>query len=105
LAICGKVRAGIDAACAVFLYAVCSVLNVEIRMRTTLNIDDYLLRDLLQATQAKTKTEAVKTAVIEYLRAKRKEKILSMRGKINITENWKQLRQLELTESHDPDHA
>ena len=74
-------------------------------MRTTLNIDDRLFKDLLDTTHAKTKTEAVKTAITEYLRIKRKEKILSMRGKINITDNWKQLRQLEVTEHDETNHA
>ncbi len=74
-------------------------------MRTTLNIDDYLLKDLLHTTHAKTKTEAVKTAITEYLRTKRKEKILGMRGKINITDDWKQLRQLEITECDETNNV
>lgn len=69
-------------------------------MRTTLNIDDYLFHDLLSLTNAKTKTEAVRTALTEYLRIKRKEKVLDMRGKIDIDDNWKELRQREIAE-HD----
>ncbi len=70
-------------------------------MRTTLNIDDYLFQDLLDITRAKTKTEAVKTALIEYLRIKRKEKVLSMRGRLDITDNWQELRQREIVELDD----
>jgi len=67
-------------------------------MRTTINIDDNLFRDLMSATQSKSKTEAVKTAIIEYLRLKRKEKVLSMRGKLDIDNGWKDLRQQEVME-------
>jgi len=67
-------------------------------MRTTLNIDDYLFHDLLNVTKAKTKTEAVRVAVTEYLRMKRKEKVLAMRGKLDIHDDWQKLRQSELSE-------
>ena len=67
-------------------------------MRTTLNIDDYLFEDLLSITRAKTKTEAVRTALTEYLRMKRKEKVLAMRGKLDIKDDWRELRQREIVE-------
>ena len=75
-------------------------------MRTTLNIDDYLFQNLLRVTKAKTKTEAVRIALKEYLHIKqeylhikRKEKVLAMRGKLDISENWQELRQREVKES------
>lgn len=49
-------------------------------MRTTLNIDDFLFQDLMDITRAKTKTEAVRTALTEYLRMKRKEKVFPICG-------------------------
>lgn len=67
-------------------------------MRTTLNIDDHLFQDLLIVTRAKTKTEAVRTALTEYLRMKRKEKVLAMRGKMDIRDDWQELRQREIAE-------
>ena len=67
-------------------------------MRTTLNIDDVLFHDLLTLTKAKTKTEAVRIALKEYLHLKRKEKLLSMRGKLDISDNWEELRRQEVTE-------
>lgn len=70
-------------------------------MRTTLNIDDFLFQDLMSITRAKTKTEAVRTALTEYLRMKRKEKVLNMRGKLNINNDWQKLRQQEMTESEE----
>jgi Arc/MetJ family transcription regulator len=67
-------------------------------MRTTLNIDDWIFQDLLSLTAAKTKTEAVRTALTEYLRMKRKEKLLALRGKVDIAPDWQSLRQAELEE-------
>jgi hypothetical protein len=73
-------------------------------MRTTLNIDDYLFHDLLSITNAKTKTEAVRTALKEYLQIKRKEKVLAMRGKIDIEDTCQELRQREIAEYDETDH-
>ncbi len=67
-------------------------------MRTTLNIDDYLFHDLLNVTKAKTKTEAVRVALTEFLRMKHKEKVLAMRGNLDINDDWQELRQKETVE-------
>ena len=67
-------------------------------MRTTLNIDDSLFCDLLDVTQAKTKTEAVRVALTEYLQMKCKEKVLALRGKVDIDADWQKLRQREIAE-------
>ena len=67
-------------------------------MRTTLNIDDWIFQDLLHLTAAKTKTEAVRTALKEYLRMKRKEKLLALRGKVDIDPDWQSLRNAETEE-------
>ena len=36
-------------------------------------------------------------ALTEYLRMKRKEKVLAMRGKLDINDDWQELRQREIT--------
>ena len=73
-------------------------------MRTTLNIDDVLFHDLLAVTSAKTKTEAVRTALKEFLRMKRKEKLLAMRGQLDLSDNWLELRQREVAEYEENFH-
>ena len=73
-------------------------------MRTTLNIDDFLFEDLLTITKAKTKTAAVRAALTDYLRMKRKEKVLAMRGKLDIIDNWEELRQREIPECSKENH-
>lgn len=67
-------------------------------MRTTLNIDDHIFNDLLRITKAKTKTAAVTTALTEYLRIKRKEKVIALRGNLDILDNWQESRLLDFTE-------
>jgi Arc/MetJ family transcription regulator len=68
-------------------------------MRTTLNIDDHLFHELMKQTHAKTKTEAVRIALTEYLRMKRKLELLALRGRLGIEDNWQRLRAREIEES------
>lgn len=65
-------------------------------MRTTLNIDDNLFTILMQLTQAKTKTEAVRKALINYIKLKKKENLLNLRGQLSIENMSKKLRKLEM---------
>ena len=61
-------------------------------MRTTLNVDDSLFPDLMHLTRARTKTEAVRLALREFVRQKRKEQLLALRGKLDLVDNWRELR-------------
>lgn len=67
-----------------------------INMRATLNLPDPLIHDLLKVTGEKKKTRAICLAIEEYIRRRRKEKLLSLSGKINIDLDWKKLEELEL---------
>lgn len=68
-------------------------------MRTTLTLDDRLLEDLMKFTDARTRTEAVKRAVAEWVRQKRLEKLKELRGKLMIETDVAALRQLEVEEA------
>lgn len=61
-------------------------------MKTTINIKDEVLAQLMEMTQAKTKTEAVNRALEDYVRLKSKDLLLSLPGKITLDENYRQLR-------------
>jgi Arc/MetJ family transcription regulator len=52
-------------------------------MRTTIDIDDKLMRDALRATGLKTKREAVELGLRTLLRLRRQEDIRRFRGKLN----------------------
>jgi Arc/MetJ family transcription regulator len=67
-------------------------------MRTTLNIEDDLFPELMRLTRARTKTEAVSAALKEYVRQQRKLRLLASRGKMDIENNWRELRDMELRE-------
>lgn len=71
-------------------------------MRTTVNIDDEKCRELMQITSAPSMAKAIQTALAEYLDIKRKRQLLALRGKLDISDNWQELRQQELQEQpHD----
>jgi len=49
-------------------------------MRTTLDIDDEILRETINTTQATSKKKAVEKALREYLRMKRRQHLLARIG-------------------------
>ncbi len=67
-------------------------------MRTTLNISDALMKELMSVTDAKTKTKAIDAAIREYIRKRKIKKLQSLSGKIEIVDNWRELRESELEE-------
>jgi Arc/MetJ family transcription regulator len=67
-------------------------------MRTTIHIEDSLFTDLMRLTKATTKTQAVRDALKEFIRLRRKEELLALRGRLDIEDNWRQLRKSELQE-------
>jgi len=68
-------------------------------MRTTLNIPDNLMSDLLSKTRLKSKTKAICIALEDYLYKKKVESLLSLKGKIKINSNRDELDRLEAEES------
>lgn len=74
-------------------------------MRTTINVEDIVFEELLTLTQARTKTEAVRLALREYIRLKRKAELLSLRDNFLIDDTWSELRSAEIDELGPPDDA
>ncbi|NCN69859.1 MAG: type II toxin-antitoxin system VapB family antitoxin [Betaproteobacteria bacterium] len=62
-------------------------------MRTTITIDDKLSQELMQTTGEKSITAAIRTALQGYLVGLRKQKLLALRGQVQIEDTWQQLRQ------------
>ena len=65
-------------------------------MRTTLDLDEDLIQELLKTTKARTKTEAIHLAISELIRRKRLEKLKSLSGKIRIDLDLKKAEKTEL---------
>jgi len=65
-------------------------------MRTTLSLDDGLIKELMDVTGARTKTEAIHLAISEFIRKKKIEGLLALEGKIHLSLDWRELEELEL---------
>jgi hypothetical protein len=65
-------------------------------MRTTLTIDDVQVEDLMQATGQTSVVAAIRQALDDYLQQARKKKVLALRGQVQIDDNWRDLRALEV---------
>lgn len=68
----------------------------EEHMRTTLNISDKLMKELESIASGKSKTQLFTEALEEYINNKRKEKLLSLRGKIKVEYDWQEEERKEL---------
>jgi Arc/MetJ family transcription regulator len=65
-------------------------------MRTTLSLDEGLIKELMAVTGAKTKIEAIHLAISEFVRRKKLEGLKSLSGKIHIDLDWRELEEREL---------
>jgi hypothetical protein len=67
-------------------------------MRTTMILDDGQVKDLMDLTGAKTRTDAVKIAVAEFIRRRKRERLKALSGKLILLDNWRELEELEVKE-------
>lgn len=65
-------------------------------MRATLNIPDELIDEVQRLSGQKTKTQAIVTVMEDYVRRKKMEDLLALRGKISIDYDWEQEEEAEL---------
>ena len=66
-------------------------------MRTTLILDDVLVESLMRVTGGKL-AAAIRHALQGYLKQARKQKLLALRGTVQVEDNWRDLRKLEIAE-------
>ncbi len=64
-------------------------------MRTTLNVDEALLEEVVVLTGEKSKGKAVSKALKEYIRRRRIQELRDMAGTIDLVDNWYELRHME----------
>lgn len=64
-------------------------------MRTTLDIDDDLLRALLARYPGKSKTEAIETALRAHLAEEAAKWLMEMAGKLEIEDVSAELRRVD----------
>ena len=67
-------------------------------MRTLIDIQDELMSGLLKETQAKTKKEAITTAIKTYLHLKRREKLAALIGNYDFGYTLEDLEKMRADE-------
>jgi len=67
-------------------------------MRTTINIQDALMEELLARSKAETKTQAVQVAITDYLKRKAADDLIALSGNIHIDSDWEADEERELNE-------
>lgn len=67
-------------------------------MRTTLNIRDEIVADVMRLTGAPTRSAAVNQALAEWLRRARLVRLKALRGKLTLDIDIDELRGRELAE-------
>lgn len=65
-------------------------------MRTTINLDEKLLEEVVCMSGEKDKGRAVNAALAEYIRRRRLQQLRALRGKIDLVDNLDELKRLEL---------
>ena len=68
-------------------------------MRTTLNLKDDIIIEVTRLTGTNNKSQAVNKVLEAFVREKRMQKLLDLKGKLHLDNNWKALREMELDES------
>ena len=64
-------------------------------MRTTLTIDDSVISQVIQTTRLGNPLDAIRQALHSYLQQEKLKQVIAMRGKVNLEDNWRELRQLD----------
>jgi hypothetical protein len=67
-------------------------------MRTTLNINDDVINKITELTGAKNRSKAVNEVLELYIKEKRLNNLLSLKGKLHLDGNLHELREMELDE-------
>jgi Arc/MetJ family transcription regulator len=68
-------------------------------MRTTINIKDEVIKQVVQYTGAKNMSQAVNEVLENFVREKRRQKLFDLKGKLQLEDNWQKLREMEIDET------
>jgi len=68
-------------------------------MRTTINIKDEVIKQVIEYTGAKNMSQAVNEVLETFVREKRKQKLFDLKGKLQLEDNWLKLREMEIDEA------
>ena len=68
-------------------------------MRATLNIPDGLLVEVQKMTGKQSKTKAIVMAMEEFVKRKKRERLLALKGQIVLDDVTQELEEVELQEA------
>ncbi len=76
-------------------------------MRATLSIPDELINEVQQMSGQKTKTGAIIHVMEEYVRRKKVDALLALRGNVTVEYDWQaeEERELKAAEEREAYHA
>lgn len=76
-------------------------------MRATLSIPDELINEVQSLTGQKSKTGAIIHVMEEYVRRKKVDALLALRGKVTVEYDWQaeEERELKAAEEREAYHA
>ncbi|MGB4117356.1 MAG: type II toxin-antitoxin system VapB family antitoxin [Polaromonas sp.] len=64
-------------------------------MRTTLTLDDKVIAQVVKTTGRSNPLDAIRDALQSYLQQEKLKQVIAMRGKLELQDNWRELRQLD----------
>ena len=65
-------------------------------MRTTLDVDEKLLEEIVRVTGEKSKSKAINNALDEYIRHARMKRLLELQGRLDLDlDDWYEFRHTE----------
>ena len=67
-------------------------------MRTTLEIDDGLLDDVVKLSGEKNRRKAVNAALAEYVRRRKLQDLRKLIGTLDLDDDWREREEQELNE-------
>ena len=67
-------------------------------MRSTIDIDDSLLREAMKLTKAKTKRELINMSLQETIKRKRRQRLANRLGKYNLDLSLEELKKMRADE-------
>lgn len=65
-------------------------------MRTTLELSNRLIKELMSMEKWASKTQAIETAIDDFVRRKRLDKLIAARGRLKVRDVSAELRKMEL---------
>jgi hypothetical protein len=71
-------------------------MHQELAMRTTLELSNHLIKDLMSIEKWSSKTQAIEAAIEDFVRRRRLDNLISARGRLKVKDVSSELRKMEL---------